>query len=247
MNELSVTEEQTIVGLLRLGWSERRIARETGHHRATIRRYARAEPDLKGSVPPVAAESGADSKCTTRRKVATDSKSSRSRCEPHRAFIETETSKGRNATAIYQDLVEHHGFEGAYNAVKRFARALVPPSPKVSCRFETDPGQEAQVDYGEGARTKDPRTGKYRKPRLFVMTLGCSRNAFRKTVWKSSQQIWAELHEEGFAHFGGATATVRLDNLREGVCDPDIYDPVLNPLYAAVLKHYGVVALPSNT
>ena len=244
MNELSVTEEQTIVGLLRLGWSERRIARETGHHRATIRRCARAERALKSLAPPVTAEPGDDSKCTSRPKVATDSERSRSRCEPHRTFIETETAKGRNATAIYQDLVEHYGYEGAYNAVKRFARALVPRSPKVSCRFETDPGQEAQVDYGEGARTKDPRTGKYRKPRLFVMTLGCSRNAFRKTVWKSSQQIWAELHEEGFAYFGGATATVRLDNLREGVGDPDIYDPVLNPLYAAVLKHYGVVALP---
>ena len=51
-------------------------------------------------------------------------------------------------------------------------------------------------------------------------------------------------HKEAFAYFGGATASVRLDNLKEGVLDPDIYDPELNPLYAAVLKHYGAVALP---
>ncbi len=239
-----MTEEQTIVGLLRLGWSERRIARETGHHRATIRRCARSERAASMSAPLAAPESNKDSKCTSRPEVATDSEAGRSSCEPHRSFIEAEVSKGRNATAIYQDLVEHHGFAGAYNAVKRFVRSLSPRSSKVSCRFESDPGQEAQVDYGEGARTKDPRTGKYRKPRLFVMSLGCSRHAFRKTVWHSSQQIWSELHEEAFAYFGGSPATMRLDNLREGIVDPDIYDPEINPLYAAVLKHYGVVALP---
>ena len=37
---------------------------------------------------------------------------------------------------------------------------------------------------------------------------------------------------------------VVLDNLREGVLTPDIYDPTLNPLYRDVLAHYGVVALP---
>ena len=91
---------------------------------------------------------------------------------------------------------------------------------------------------------RDPRTGKYRKPRLFVMTLGNSRHAFRKVVWKSSTEIWCRLHEEAFAYFGGATQTIRLDNLKEGVLKPDIWDPQLNPLYAKMLDHYGVVALP---
>lgn len=35
-----------------------------------------------------------------------------------------------------------------------------------------------------------------------------------------------------------------LDNLREGVPAPDVYDPSLNPLYRDVLKHYGAVAMP---
>jgi len=157
---------------------------------------------------------------------------SHSRCEEHRAFIEAEVAKGRNAMAIYQDLVEHHGFVGAYNAVKRFVGRLRPRSTKVSCRFETLPGQEAQVDYGEGAPTRDPRTGKYRRPKLFVMTLSMSRHAFRKTVWNSSKQTWCQLHEEAFAFFGGTPSTIRLDNLREGVVTPDLYDPELNPLYA---------------
>lgn len=254
MNRLGMEDRATIIGLLRLKWSERRIARETGHHRATIRRLAleaAAELTEPQSVPEVATDPGPDgalpsvaSKRATPPEVPAESSRSRSVCEPHRPFIEAEVAKGRNAVAIYQDLVEHHGYDGAYNAVKRFVATLRPKEPKVSCRFETEPGQEAQVDYGEGALTRHPRTGKYRRPRLFVMTLSNSRRAFRHVVWESSSETWCRLHEAAFAKFGGAPKTIRLDNLKEGVLKPDVYDPELNPLYATMLRHYGVVALP---
>ena len=244
MNELSVTEQDTILGLLRLGWSQRRIQRETGHRRETIARYGAAA----GFFDPKPAKVATDAAAAPERNAAATSppatSRSRSNCEAHRPFIEAEIAKGRNAVAIYQDLVEHHGYIGAYNAVKRFVRRLQPREPHVKCRFESPPGHEMQVDYGEGAKTRHPVTGKYRRPRLFVMTLGFSRHAFRKTVWESSSQIWCELHEEAFAYFDGVCATIRLDNLREGVIDPDVYDPNLNPLYASMLKHHGVVALP---
>ena len=246
-------EQETILCLLRLGWSRRRIARETGHRRETITRYGiaaglLAPAAIAGSKPATAAEvptdstSGVGSNPTTATEVPNDSKpgieaevpagskpaidakvpsgsvaatpaKSRSSCEGHRPFITAEVAKGRNGTAIFQDLVEHHGYEGSYDAVKRFVRALAPHTAKISCRFDTLPGQEAQVDYGECAPTRDARSGKYRKPRLFVLSLSFSRHAFRKVVWRSSQQIWCELHEEAFAYFGGVPEWIRLDNL----------------------------------
>src|SRR5204863_4896853 len=106
------------------------------------------------------------------------------------------------------------------------------------------PGEEAQVDYGTGPMVRDPQTGKYRRTRLFVMTLGYSRKAVRLLTFRSSSRIWAELHERAFRRLGGATRIVVHDNLREGVLVPDIYDPALNPLYRDVLAHYGVVAMP---
>lgn len=36
----------------------------------------------------------------------------------------------------------------------------------------TAPGEEAQVDYGEGPMLRNRETGKYRRTRLFVFTLG---------------------------------------------------------------------------
>src|SRR5499427_6219625 len=94
---------------------------------------------------------------------------------------------------------------------------------------------------------RDPASGKYRRTRLFVMTLGYSRKSVRLLVFHSSSQIWAELHEKAFRRLSGVTRVVVLDNLREGVVAPDVYDPTLNPLYRDVLRHYGTVALPCRT
>jgi hypothetical protein len=57
--------------------------------------------------------------------------------------------------------------------------------------IETAPGEEAQVDYGTGPMVPDAQTGKYRRTRLFVLTLGYSRKAVRLLVFRSSARVWA--------------------------------------------------------
>jgi len=165
--------------------------------------------------------------------------------EPYRELIELELTRGRNAMGIFQDLVDGHGFTGGYQSVRRFVRGLRgATSPEARVIIETRPGEECQVDYGTGPMVRDPDSRKYRRTRLFVLTLGCSRKCVRLLVFKSSTRVWAELHEKAFRRLGGSTLVVVLDNLREGVLSPDIYDPGLNPLYRDVLAHYGVTALP---
>ena len=117
-------------------------------------------------------------------------------------------------------------------------------SPEARVVITTPPGEEGQVDYGDGPMVRHPQTGKYRRTRLFVLTLGYSRKALPLLVWHSSTQVWAELHERAFRRLGGTVRVIVLDNLKEGVLTPDIYDAALNPLYRDVLAHYGVVALP---
>src|SRR5664279_1788688 len=199
--------------------------------------------DLNPSQPD---EVGALAPETGRGQAASPQPSPRaSACEPYREAIELGLSRGRNARAIWQDLVCECGFASSYQSVQRFVRkrrgAQVPEARVV---IVTAPGQEAQVDYGTGPMVRDPHSRKYQRTRLFVMTLGCSRKSVRLLTFRSSSRIWAELHEQAFRRLGGATRIVVLDNLREGVLVPDIYDPALNPLYRDVLAHYGVVALP---
>lgn len=232
----------TIATLLGSGASQHEIHRRTGVDRKTIRRYARAS----GANSPMATGSGESlEQIPPPRPPAPLPREAASACEPHRAWIEEQVALGRNAVAIYQELVERHGFSRRYNSVKRFVRSLKRREPERFDVLESAPGEEAQVDFGLGALTL-AASGKYRRPFLFVMTLKYSGKSFRKVVWKADQETWARLHEEGFRTFGGAVAYVVLDNLKQGVIRPDLYEPELNPLYAAVLAHYGVVADPAR-
>jgi transposase len=170
---------------------------------------------------------------------------SASACEPYRELIAGALRRGRNAMAIWQDLVDDHGFTARYASVRRFVVTLRGTTPtEARVVITTAPGEEGQVDYGDGPMVRWAATGKYRRCRLFVFTLAHSRKAVRLLTWRSSAQIWCELHERAFRRLGGTTKVVVLDNLKEGVLTPDIYDPTLNPLYRDVLAHYGVVAWP---
>jgi transposase len=215
------------------------------------------DPAVRGANP--ASEASTDSGTPTANpasEVSTDSvlppwpparyrAPAASACEPYRELITAALAKGRDAKAIWHDLVDDHGFTHKYASVKRFV-ARLRETPTVEARpvIATAPGEEAQVDYGEGPMVRHPTSGKYRRTRLFVLTLGYSRKSVRLLTWQSSTQIWSELHERAFRRLGGAPRVVVLDNLKEGVLKADVHDPSLNPLYRDVLDHYGVVALP---
>jgi len=270
-NVLEKSKREQVIALGRLGWSLRRIEEATGVRRETAGGYLRlagialrrpggwghgspAKPAIEVTTGFLGAKPALNSKpaieVTTGFLLAktpsepTDKRSG-SGSEAYRELIELELSRGRNATGIFQDLVDTHGFTGGYQSVKRFVRKLRGTvSPEARVIIETRLGEECQVDYGTGPMVRDPDSGKYRRTRLFVLTMGSSRKCVRLLAFRSSARVWAELHEKAFRRLGGSPRIVVLDNLREGVLSPDFYDPGLNPLYRDVLAHYGVTALP---
>src|SRR2546427_13016076 len=86
--------------------------------------------------------------------------------------------------------------------------------------------------------------GQIRGPPVIVVAARLKPKVGSPDAFSSSSQTWAELHEKAFRRLGGVTRVAVLDNLREGVLKPDIYDPTVNPLYRDMLRHYNVVALP---
>jgi transposase len=238
LNVLKPHLRTTVQTLLERGVSQREIERRTGVDRKTIRRYARA-----AKSPTLATGSEGSEAQTPPPWPPAGSAPTVSACEEHRSWIETQVGLGRNAMSIYQDLVETRGFAHRYGSVKRFVRKLRVRDPERFDVLEFGPGEEAQVDFGLGAPTL-VRAGRYKRPWLFVMTLKYSGKSFRTTVWKADQETWARLHERAFHALGGCPRYVVLDNLKQGVARPDLYEPELNPLYAALLAHYGVVADP---
>jgi hypothetical protein len=143
----------------------------TGVDRKTIRRIAREIASVEANSPGVAtgSEGRESAVCaeqnTPPRPLAP--KVARSAWEAHRAWIEGQVQLGRNAQAIYQDLVERFAFTHRYNSVKRFVRTLRRRDPERFDVLESEPGEEAQVDLGLGAPTLY-RPGKYRRPLLYL-------------------------------------------------------------------------------
>ena len=264
-NVLNPEKQEQIRVLGRLGWSLRRIQEATLVRRETVSRHLKAagivlrKPRGRSlaSDPNAASQATADheggsnpaSFPTTdlERPPGPGSRPKASSCEPYREWIEGELARGRRVRTIWQDLVDEHGYGASYESVKRFVRKLASSRVREAHpTIVTAAGEEGQVDYGDGPMVRDPETGRYRRTRLFVLTLGYSRKSVWLLTFRSSSRIWCELHEEAFGRLGGAPRTVVLDNLKEGVLKPDVYDPELNPLYRDLLRHHGVIGLPAR-
>src|SRR5216684_255837 len=201
-NVLNEEEKQQVLALGRLGWSLRRIQQETRIRRETASAYLKAagvavrlpggwgrrasakpangvttDPEPAKPATEVTTDSGVPS-LANQGPPADHPEQSASACGQYGELIEQGLGRGRNAMAIWQDLVSDHGFAGSYQTVKRFVRKLHGAAlPEAVGIIQTAAGEEAQVDYGSGPMVRDPQSGKYRRTRLFVLTLGYSRKS----------------------------------------------------------------------
>ncbi len=221
-NYLQMADKQRILALLEMGWSYRRIQRETGIDRKTV---ARCDPrvDPKGA------------------KVSTGSQSV---CEPHRHIIEAFVAKGLSAQRIWQDLKEDYHFNHEYASVKRFVRGIRRRRPEVAAVMEHPPGDEAQVDFVQGPLTLEPESGRWRRPWIFRMVLSCCGHSYEEPMWRQDKVSFIRAHENAFLDWAGVPRVVRLDNLKAGVARACLYDPDINELYAAFARHWDFVPLP---
>ncbi len=76
------------------------------------------------------------------------------------------------------------------------------------------------------------------------MTLSNSRKSYEEVVWSQDVETFIRCHVNAFDYFGGVVEYIKLDNLKSGVLEADLYDPELNPTYLAYSKHCGFIPLP---
>ena len=244
MNYLKMADKQRILALLELGWSYRRIQRETGINRKTVARYDPRWQSkcAKVSTGPTANVPGVSTGPTANAPgVSTGSQSA---CEPYRHIIEAFVAKGLTAQRIWQDLKEDYHFNHEYASVKRFVRGIKRHRPEVAAVMEHPPGDEAQVDFFRAPVTLDPESGRWRRPWIFRMILSCCGHSYEEPMWRQDKVSFIRAHENAFLDFAGVPRVVRLDNLKAGVARACLYDPDISELYAAFAKHWGFVPLP---
>ena len=186
-NILGDDKRQEVLALGRLGWTLRRIERATGVRRETVGVYLKAAgiavrgPRHRQLVAPNPASEVSTDPGALPPEIPSPPSSllppgrapAASACEPYRELIEGALTRGRDAMAIWRDLVDDHGFPAQYASVRRFVITLRGPQlAEAHPVIVTAPGEEGQVDYGDGPMVRHPDTGKYRRTRLFIFTPG---------------------------------------------------------------------------
>ena len=233
-------KRERLNALLTLGWPERRIARELAIHRKTVRRYAELwrSKCTKTPADPDAAALALTIAQAVRRPFA---------AAPYREEILLAIERGDTAQVIYQWLVDAYGYTGSYDSVKRYVRYLKAALPKRAVGvMHHAPGEEAQVDYFQGASTLQPTLGTYKRPWVFRMTLCHSRHGYEEAVWTLDLPTFLRLHERAFRNLGGVPQVIRHDNMTAGVSRACQYDPDSNIRYLAFAQHWGFVPLPTR-
>jgi transposase len=166
-------------------------------------------------------------------------------CLPFREHILAKLEQGLTAQRIYQDLTAEHGFAGSYYSVRRFVHRLEQANPLPFRRMECAPGEEAQVDFGQGAWILT-ENGQRRRPHVLRIVLSYSRKAYSEVILRQSTDEFLRCVENAFWAFGGVPQRLSLDNLRAAVTVADWYDPELNPKVRSFAEHYGVAFLPTR-
>jgi transposase len=250
-NYLKMPDKRRVLALLELGWSYRRIERETGVRRETVARY---DPRRQSNAANLStgSESTGDGLADGETKAANLSAGSGQAhgppgaAEPYRKQIEAGLRQGLTAQRIYQDLCELEAYPHQYASVRRYVRRLKQRHPKLVDVMEHPPGEEAQVDFFQGPPTFHEAQGRWRRPWIFRMTLSCSKHGYEEPLWTQERDGFLRAHEHAFVRLGGVPKTIRHDNLKAAVVRACLYDPDVSEVYAAFGEHWGFVPLPSR-
>jgi transposase len=126
-----------------------------------------------------------------------------------------------NADVVRQDLEREKGLTVSLRTVERAVKGLrqsLAAEARATLRFETPPGRQLQIDFGE---TRASIGGALVKLHLFVATLGYSRRVFVRAFRHERQSAWFDGMEAAFRCFGGVPQEVLFDNARALVEDHD--------------------------
>lgn len=143
--------------------------------------------------------------------------------------------------SIYLLLKDKYGYTGGYSSVARYVASFKQEQKvKVTIRFETTPGYQAQVDWKEKLELVDSSNAPY-MINIFLMTLGYSRMKFVKLTFDRTQSTLFECLTSAFEFFGGTTDEILFDNMKTVVdhAKSDFSNVVINEKFVQFAKDSG--------
>ena len=144
-----------------------------------------------------------------------------------------------SARILYQELRQQRGYTGSYDTVKLFVqplRAVRIQAERALLRFETPPGHQSQIDWGQ-ARVRFRQGAQVRH--VFVLTLGFSRRSFYRAYPDERMPEFLDAHEAAFEYFGGRTLEHLYDRPRTVCHGTRDGKRVWNPTFKAFADYWG--------
>ncbi|MFZ5539422.1 MAG: IS21 family transposase [Pseudomonadota bacterium] len=144
-----------------------------------------------------------------------------------------------SARILYQELRATRGYTGGYDTVRNAVRPLRLKAAAASltqCRFETEPGEQAQADWGQVRVRFDSGPAEIH---IFVLTLGYSRRGWAEGYEHERMESLLAAHENGFAHFGGVPREILYDRMRTVIQGEASGAKRWNPTFKAFAAHWG--------
>lgn len=142
-----------------------------------------------------------------------------------------------SATQVFQRLREE-GFSGGFSIVKDYVRKVRPVRKPAFLTLSFEPGECAQVDWGEYGLVNVGSTR--RKLSFFVMVLCYSRLMYLEFTVSQTLEHFLSCHQNAFHYFGGCVKKVMVDNLKTAVLRRLVGEaPVFNARYLDFSRHYG--------
>jgi transposase len=162
--------------------------------------------------------------------------------DPFKPYLDEHLAAGMwNAVVLLGEL-HARGYQGSSTAVKDYLRPQRCEASTVTVRrFETPPGQQAQVDWGTFGRLTSP-TELPRTLSGFVMTLGYSRAMFADVATDQTLPTFLRLHEAAFAAPGGVPRELLYDHVKTVVLGLDDRGEIRwQPQFADFARYWGFI------
>lgn len=134
--------------------------------------------------------------------------------DPFKTFLEEKLTQGVWNAVVLHRLLGERGYKGGYTTVKQYLRPRRSEAHRVAVRrFETPPGHQAQVDWGDLGDITDAQ-GDKKSLSAFVLTLGHSRAMFASVSTDQKLSTLLAMHERAFAYLGGVPKEILYDNMK---------------------------------
>lgn len=239
-------EMRQMIQRLRLGESNRAVARAQGVGRDTVARVrdiAAAQNWLEATSP-LPDDATMARYYPTAGGGAVKNASHLSTVEPFREKVLEWHRQGIAVSSIRQALARRYGYGGSVHAVYRFLRSEAAPAPVATVMLDFAVGEQAQVDFGSGPLITDRHSGEVFKTWFFVMTLSWSRHQYAEVVRNQSVETWLACHRHAFEWFNGVPRKVRIDNPKCAITRACYYEPTVQRAYAELALGYAFVIDP---